>query len=102
DDPFVRRIFTPREIAQAESAADPRDSYARRFAGKEAVFKAVRCSPDGVRGTDAEILDDGDGHPVCTLRGALARSAGEKGGTRMHVSLSREGALYVAFAVLEK
>ncbi|MBR1496932.1 MAG: holo-ACP synthase [Oscillospiraceae bacterium] len=101
DDPFIKRVFTPREIAQARASGDASDYYARCFSGKEAVFKAVKCSPDGVRGTDAEILTDGEGFPACTLHGALLRRAEAKGGTKMHVSICREGGMIAAFAVLE-
>ena len=101
DDPFVKKVFTPKEIAQARACADPLDFYARRFAGKEAVYKAVKTSPDHVRGTDAEILDDEDGVPACTLHGALLQRAVAKGGSKMFVSFSRDGNTIVAFAVLE-
>ena len=101
DDPFVAKVFTAREIAQAKASEDPQDFYARRFAAKEAVYKAVKTSPDHVRGTDAEILDGKDGIPVCMLHGTLAQCAAAKGGAKMHVSLSRDGNTVVAFAVLE-
>ena len=41
-DPFVRKIYTPAEIELIESRPLPLYSYATRFAGKEAVFKALR------------------------------------------------------------
>ena len=38
---FVRRIFTPGEVAHAEEKAHPFSSYAARFAAKEATMKAL-------------------------------------------------------------
>jgi holo-[acyl-carrier protein] synthase len=44
-DHFVKRVFTPAEIAHCGALADPWPHWAARFAAKEAVFKAL---PDGV------------------------------------------------------
>ena len=96
-----RRGFTEREQQEALASGDYRRRFASDFAGKEAVYKAVKTSPDHVRGTDAEILDGKDGIPVCMLHGTLAQCAAAKGGAKMHVSLSRDGNTVVAFAVLE-
>ena len=101
DDPFVRRVFTPKETAQARVCGDREGFLARCFAGKEAAFKAVGCPSGGVRGTDAEILEDEEGFPFCTLHGVLAKRARERGGSKMHVSFSREGDTVLAFALLE-
>ena len=99
-DPFLRRAFTEREIAQAEARPQPLrvPYYATRFAGKEAVFKALRTSPEGADLGEIELLDNPDGAPRCTLHGEMLRRA--RGG-RVHVSLSWDGELALAFAVLE-
>ena len=101
-DPFLRSTFTPGEIAQAQSRPEPLKYYGTRFAGKEAVFKTLGASPDLVRrGAEIEILDDGNGAPYCALSGAAGARAAALGGRRVHVSLSWDGDLAVAFAVLE-
>ncbi len=102
DDPFLRSAFTPREIAQAGTRPEPLKYYGTRFAGKEAVFKTLGASPDLVRRlADIEILDDENGAPRCVLSGAVGAWAAERGAETVHISLSWDGDLAVAFAVLE-
>ena len=43
---FRDRCFTPAEQAYCDARANPAESYAGRFAGKEAVGKALGLSPD--------------------------------------------------------
>ena len=100
-DPFLRRAFTPREQEQAAARVQPQVYYALRFAGKEAVFKSLRTTPEGADLGEIEILDDENGAPCCTLHGELRRRAERAGGRRVHVSLSWDGTLALAFAVLE-
>jgi len=42
-DTFIKKIFTEKEIEYCESKKDPAriQSYAARFAAKEAIFKAI-------------------------------------------------------------
>ena len=53
---FRERCFTEAERADRDSRADPAQSYAARFAGKEAVGKALGC---GVRFTWKEVESSG-------------------------------------------
>ena len=48
-DRFVRRWFSPEEIAQCQGQPDPERAFAARLAAKEAVWKALRL--DGWAGT---------------------------------------------------
>ena len=100
-DPFLRRAFTAREQAEAAARPEPPVYYAVRFAGKEAVFKSLRTTPDGADLGEIEILDDENGAPCCTLYGDMRARAARLGGTHVHVSLSWDGNLALAFAVLE-
>ena len=54
-DPFVRKIYTPAEIELIESRPLPLYSYATRFAGKEAVFKALNLNGNAIRLNEIEI-----------------------------------------------
>lgn len=98
-DPFLRRAFTEREIAQAGTRPEPLRYYATRFAGKEAVFKSLRTSSEGADLGEIEILDDENGAPRCTLHGGMLNRAGP--GAKIHVSLSWDGEWALAFAVFE-
>jgi holo-[acyl-carrier protein] synthase len=63
---FKDRCFTPAEQAYCDSRKNPAESYAGRFAGKEAVGKALGC---GVRFTWREIEIAGRPKPGVRLSG---------------------------------
>lgn len=70
-DRFKKRVFTDREIEYCESkGATKFQSYAARFAAKEAIFKAVSEYLDNkysLAWTDMEILKDTNGKPFVKL-----------------------------------
>ncbi len=99
-DPFLVRTFTEAERKAAAERALPLYFYATRFAGKEAVFKALRISPDEVDLSEIEILCDENGAPFVTLHGKLRNFARERG-IGLHISLSYESEEALAFAVAE-
>lgn len=99
DGSFRRRVYTAAEIALIEDAPEPLFHYATRFAGKEAIFKAL--SPAGeIRLNEMEILEE-HGRPVVFLHGRAAEYAAEKGIAAIHISLSYETDCAVAFAAAE-
>ena len=63
---FRERCFTDAERAYCDSRPNPAQSYAGRFAGKEAVGKALGC---GVRFTWKEIEIVGRPKPSVRLSG---------------------------------
>ena len=63
---FCERVFTEAERAYCDSRAKPAESYAGRFAGKEAVGKALGI---GVRFTWKEIEIVGRPKPSVRLTG---------------------------------
>ena len=100
-DKFLNRVFTENEIAYCESKKTNKyQHYAARFAGKEAIFKAVSPLLDNkfsIDWTDAEILNDKQGRPyVIFYKDELKK-------VNIDLSLShiKEYALATAVAVLE-
>ena len=85
------RLFTP-----AESGL-PLESLAARFAAKEALAKAFGA-PGGLSWQDAEVVTDHQGRPAFSLTGTVAQQAE---GLRVHLSLSHDGGMALAFVVLE-
>ena len=62
---FVERIFTPREVAYAEQAANRYERYTARFAAKEAAMKALGTGWDhGVRWVDVEVVSQPKSRPT--------------------------------------
>ncbi|MET0998023.1 MAG: holo-ACP synthase [Marmoricola sp.] len=85
------RLFTPAE------ADLPLESLAARFAAKEALAKALGA-PAGLSWQDAEVVTDPGGRPSFSLTGAVAR---QTDGLDVHLSLSHDGGMALAFVVLE-
>ena len=69
---FNNKIFTKEEIAYCESRKNMKyQHYAGRFAGKEAIFKAVSNLLNNkfeLSWKDAEILNDNNGKPKITFK----------------------------------
>ena len=92
---FRDRCFTTAEQAYCDSKKNAAESYAGRFAGKEAVGKALGC---GVRFTWKEIEIVGRPKPSVSLTGKTAAWAEkvEAGAIDLSMTHSREIAAAVA------
>ncbi len=101
NDSFIRKTYTPAEIALAESRPVPLYCYATRFAGKEAVFKALTVSGEDIRLNEIEILSEESGKPYVTLHGLAEKLAAKADIHTIHISLSYEDNYAVAYAVAE-
>ena len=67
---FKDRIFSIREIKKCESRFNSIDSYARRFAAKEACAKALGTGfKNGVYYKDIEVINLKSGKPTIELKG---------------------------------
>ncbi len=91
---FLRRIFTPREVAYA--GARP-ESLAARFAAKEAAKKAL--SLEGVGWTEIEVVRHSNGACDLELHGAARAAADAIGAHDLALSLSHEGDFATAIVV---
>ena len=95
---FVQRVFTSGEKEYCESKRDPYARYAARFAGKEAVLKALGLGLGGCKWTDVEIINEDSGQPEVLLHGQAAQTAREKNIAGVLISLSHDRDRAVAFA----
>jgi holo-[acyl-carrier protein] synthase len=96
---FRDRCFTSAEQAYCDSRSNPAQSYAGRFAGKEAVGKALGFGvARAFAWKDIEIV--GRPKPAVRLSGRVARWAEEQGFGEIDLSMthSRELAQAVAIA----
>ncbi|RMH00173.1 MAG: holo-ACP synthase [Deltaproteobacteria bacterium] len=98
---FLRRIFLPEEIAygRARGGRAP-ESFAARFAAKEAVSKALGA-PAGIGWHDVEIVAAVAGRrgPAVRLHGVALRAASSCGVDRVLVSLTHADDVAAAVAV---
>jgi holo-[acyl-carrier protein] synthase len=100
---FRVRVFTPGEQAYCDGRGVGRfQSYAARFAAKEATMKALGHGwGSHVGWLDVEVGRRSDGRPELWLHGKGAASAAALGVTRLHVALSHTAELAIAQVVLE-
>jgi holo-[acyl-carrier protein] synthase len=92
------RVFTPEEIAYCDGKARPAESFAGRFAAREAVIKAL----GGYRGRhwqDISVTRHPSGAPAITLAGNAERRADALGISRVLITFTHEKTNAVAFAV---
>ena len=98
------QVFTPDEIAYCErKGAHSSESYAARFAAKEALGKALGTGIHRSELLDAEILvDERTGCPQLHLMGKLRAAALLRHVERVHVSISHTAGNAVAEVLLEE
>jgi holo-[acyl-carrier protein] synthase len=98
----LRRLFSDEEVARCLRADRPAQSYAARFAAKEAFMKAVGTGwGTGVAWRDVEVVSAPGGAPSLRLSGGALRLAEARGVRRSLVSLTHIGGVAGAFVVLE-
>jgi holo-[acyl-carrier protein] synthase len=99
---FLRRIYSEREIAYC-SRHTGKESFAVRFAAKEAFFKALGTGWRGpMAWAEVEIINDDLGKPSVILSGGAQDALDAVGGTHVHVTLSHIKTQAVAFVIIEK
>ena len=102
DNGFREKVFSTREIAYCEAHANRAESYAARFAAKEAFLKALGS---GLALTydlsEIEVLADESGKPEIKLSEALQTRIGTLW-KKIHVSLSHLKSTACAIVILER
>jgi holo-[acyl-carrier protein] synthase len=99
---FINKVYTDREIESCESKKGKRyESYAARFAAKEAFLKALGVGMfAGAALNEIEIANDAaTGAPALILSGGAARLYDDRGGISVSVSLSHTAETAVATVV---
>ncbi len=102
---FLARVFTAAERAKAERRVNPAETYAKRFAAKEACSKALGTGiRNGVFWRDMGVVNLPSGRPTMLLTGgALAQlqsmlPPGHQ--ARIDVSLTDEGPTAQAIVII--
>jgi holo-[acyl-carrier protein] synthase len=96
---FLERIFTP---AEREACGARPASLAARFAGKEAVAKALGTGVGAIHWRDIEILANARGRPVLILHGVAAERAAALGLRYWSISLTHLADIALAVVVASK
>ena len=99
---FLDRIYTPGEQAYCLRKRSSAESFAARFAAKEAGAKALGTGiSHGVGWQDFEVRREPGGRPTLHLSGRAAELAARLGAVRVSLSLTHTRELAMAVVVLE-
>jgi holo-[acyl-carrier protein] synthase len=101
-DRFLERIFSPGEIAYCKRKKNAAESFAARFAAKEAGAKALGTGISrGVTWKEFEVKREASGKPSLHLSGRAAELAGAMGVRRIQLSLTHSREFALAVVVVE-
>lgn len=101
-DRFYRRIYLPEEIAYCRRKRNAMESFAARFAAKEAAAKALGTGiQSGVAFREIEVTRDPSGKPSLRFHGRAAEIARILGASHAVVSLTHTRTEAVAQVMLE-
>lgn len=100
---FRERVFTPAEQEYCDSkGAAAAQSYAGRFAAKEAFLKALKTGWRGkITWHDIQIINDAEGVPEFSISGEAQRLFAERGYVSLHLSISHTTEHAVAHVIFE-
>lgn len=99
---FVNRVFAEKEIVYcAERGEQAAQSFAARFAAKEAFLKALGTGLREGKLTDICVVNDELGKPELLLSGTFGEMVEAKGIKHLHLTLSHTKDVATAYVVLE-
>ena len=100
-DKFLRRVFTSKEREELKGSPYPYESLAGKFAAKEAFIKALGKGLFKVPFSEIEVLKEEKGSPFVSLHGKTKQIVEEMNIKNIHLSISHDGGMAVAFVILE-
>ncbi len=99
---FKEKVFSKIEIDYCETKKNKAESFAARFAAKEAFFKALGTGwRDGMAFNEVETRNDALGKPSLHILGKTAKIISKKNIKTIHLSLSHAKETAIAMVVLE-
>lgn len=98
-DLFLRKIYTPQELAYCSSKQNMYQHLAARFAAKEATSKAMSTGWSGeFRWKDVEIMNNPSGQPRIIVTGKLREKLAT---SEIYLSISHSDNHVVAMVIIE-
>ncbi|HPM00976.1 MAG: holo-ACP synthase [Candidatus Cloacimonetes bacterium] len=99
---FKERVFTEEEIALCENKSNPWQSYAARFAAKEAMLKAMGTGwSGGIEWKDISVEHNEHGKPIIKVYNRVSDFCQANHITQIHLSLTHIKELAMAYVILE-
>jgi len=103
---FINRVFSKKEIELSSNHKNKTNYYAKRFAAKEAFYKALGTGiRNGYSFKDVSIKNDKYGKPLININNKIKKMIYKKFKVKkfkIHLSLSDEKKHSIAFVILEK
>jgi holo-[acyl-carrier protein] synthase len=101
-DRFLHRVYTDTEIAYCRRKRSSSESFAARFAAKEAGAKALGTGISrGVTWTEFEVKREPSGRPLLALSGRAEALAKELGVRSISLSLTHTREMAMAMVLME-
>ena len=102
NDTFKNKIFTQSEISNCEKRKNKIECFAKRFAAKEALFKAIGVQ-NKLDFKDVEIVNNSNGKPKFNIKGnslKKIKNLFKKKNFKIHLSLSDDKPWAVASVIV--
>ena len=101
-DRFLHRVYTPSEIVYCRGKKNAAESFAARFAAKEAGAKALGTGiSQGISWLELEVVRQPGGRPTLHLTGRAAQRARQLGVATVSLSLTHSKDIALAVVVME-
>ncbi len=100
---FLKRVFTDSERERLQKRKDPASGFAKVFAAKESLVKALGNSTN-ISWQDIEVVKNSHGRPEFILHGTAHEMANAlaEGAYTLHLSLSDELPYALAYVIFCK
>jgi holo-[acyl-carrier protein] synthase len=98
---FTKKIFTSQERAYCENRNNKYQSYAARFAAKEAFLKALGLGMRGVSWKEIEVENNQLGQPTITTSGKLKPIISRDKVDKIYLTISHTKDYAIAEVILE-
>lgn len=103
EEKFLKRVFTPSERERLQKRVESAAGFAKVFAAKEALVKALGDSTN-ISWQDIEIIKNSNGRPEIILHNAAQKIAASLAGGpyNLYLSLSDESPYALAYVIFCK
>lgn len=99
---FTEKVFSEKETEYCLAQSKPSESFAGKFAAKEAFLKAIGTGWRGkIALNEIEILNDDLGKPILALIGGTKAELPDLITAILHVTISHSAQYAVAMVILE-
>ncbi|MCL2521182.1 MAG: holo-ACP synthase [Spirochaetaceae bacterium] len=98
---FLKKIFSPGELAYCLNKADSAASFAARFAAKESLIKALAISKLKLELNVLEVAINDSGAPYWQINNELKLWLHTLSINKLHLSLSHEAGMAIAITIAE-